>query len=154
MWAGGFIDVERSETARWATVPFVLLGPAGGGVGGGLKVTTLVLLLVGGVRLLRGRAVDRSVGVAIVWAIGFATLAAVAALALRLAWPQAAADVVAITSAAAVANVAIGSPTAAGTRRLGAGVDDARRPRRADGGALVGRDAAGGAGGGRMMPRL
>ncbi len=113
-WAGGFIDEPSSEPGRLAMLPLVLIGSTAGGVGGGLKMTTLIVLAVAVCRLLRGTLVDRSVGVAIAWVGVFVLLYTAAVISLRLAWPQAALDVVLFTSASALANHAAGSPDAAG----------------------------------------
>ena len=98
---------ELPAAGRWALVPTMLLGTAGGGAGGGLKVTTAAVLLVGLWRLTRGGTVGRTFAIAGVWLLAFATLFGVTFLALIAALPQLPADRVAILAAGCVSNVGL-----------------------------------------------
>ena len=97
------------RATQWALVPVMLLGPAGGGVGGGLKVTTLAVLLVGVGRLLRGGTVGRTFAVAATWLVALAGLFLLTFLALLWALPQAPADRLVLLAAGACSNTGLAS---------------------------------------------
>ena len=97
------------RATQWALVPAMLLGPAGGGVGGGLKVTTLAVLVIGVARLLRNRSVGRTFAIAAAWLVALAVLFGLTFLALLWALPQTPADRVALLAAGASGNVGLSS---------------------------------------------
>ena len=97
------------RATQWALVPVMLLGPAGGGVGGGLKVTTLAVLLLGVARLLRGGTVGRTFAVAATWLAALAGLFLLTFLALLWALPQTPADRLALLAAGACSNTGLAS---------------------------------------------
>lgn len=101
----GVEDVPR--TGRWALVPLMLLGTAGGGTGGGLKVTTAAVLLLGGIRLLRGGPAGRTFGIAFAWLLTLVVLFGATFLALLAVLPQLSAERVALLAAGACGNVGL-----------------------------------------------
>ena len=97
------------RSANWALAAVMLLGPAGGGVGGGLKVTTLAVLLLGVVRLLRGGTVGRTFAIGAAWLFGLSLLFGTTFLALLWALPQTPGDRVVLLAAGACANTGLAS---------------------------------------------
>ena len=98
--AGGLTDLPADLPAagRFATTFLVLLA--------GLRPTTLLVLALGTVALLRGRP-DRPAGVAIAWLFAFVLLFAVTFVVLIALIPQRPADAVALLAAGAVSNHAL-----------------------------------------------
>ena len=96
----------------------MLLGPAGGGVGGGLKVTTLAVLLIGVGRLLRGGGVGKTFAVAATWLVALAGLFLLTFLALLWALPQTPSDRLVLMAAGACSNTGL-----SGDRVVAAGAD-------------------------------
>ena len=104
---GGFTSAAASPIDRWTLVPIVLLGTAGGGAGGGLKVTTAVVLLAGLWRLYRGGSVGRTFAIAATWLALLVALFGVTFVLLTRALPALPVDRVALLAAGAVGNVGL-----------------------------------------------
>ena len=98
---------ELPAAGRIALIPLMLLGSAPSGTSGGLKVTTALILIVGVLRLCRGRGVGRTVGIAAIWLATLTALFFFTLLALLAALPQLPADRVALLAAGAVGNVSL-----------------------------------------------
>ncbi len=58
---------DISQPSRWILVVLMLIGASPAGTGSGLKTTTVVELVQGARKLLRGEIVGRSFAIAIVW---------------------------------------------------------------------------------------
>ncbi len=104
---GGFSGVTASSVDRWTLVPLLLLGTAGGGAGGGLKVTTALVLILGLWRLYRGGRVGRTFAIAATWLAGLVAMFGVTFVLLVRALPALPVDRVAVLAAAACGNVGL-----------------------------------------------
>lgn len=101
--SNGFLDASSASSAgRWTLVPLMLLGSAGGGTAGGLKVTTAAILLIGLFRLLRGRPVGRTFAIALAWLLGLVVIFVATFITLIAVLPQLPAGRIAILAAGSV----------------------------------------------------
>jgi hypothetical protein len=106
----GFTDdlAAISPAARWALVPVLLLGGPGGGIAGGLKAVTLLVLAAGIFRLMRrGAGAGRTFAIAAAWLVGLAVLFFVTFILLLHTSPQLRPDRAALVAAAACGNTGI-----------------------------------------------
>ena len=106
--SSGFSDAlaDAPRQARLLSIPLMLLG-TGGGVSGGLRVTTAAILMIGVVRLVRGGGVGRTFGIAAIWLAALISLFFVTFLALVATTPELLPDRAAILAAAACGNVGL-----------------------------------------------
>jgi trk system potassium uptake protein TrkH len=96
---------ELAQPAKWFLVPLMVIGAGSGGTGGGLKVTTLVVLICGVKKLLRNENPGRSFGIAAAWLGIYIALLIAAVLLLSYVSGTDAADNVFFNATSAMSNV-------------------------------------------------
>jgi Trk-type K+ transport system membrane component len=92
---------------QWILILLMIIGPAPGGAGGGLKVTTVGKLFCGVRDTLFGRNPGRIFGIAVVWLLTFLTLIFVSFLCLLYTDPGLDADRLLFIATSAAANVGL-----------------------------------------------
>jgi trk system potassium uptake protein TrkH len=80
------------RAVQWAMIVLMMIGAAPGGTGGGLKVTTIAVLIAGTRSLLRGESPGRPLGIAITWLGIYLLIAFIGLLMLLFVEPQLATD--------------------------------------------------------------
>jgi trk system potassium uptake protein TrkH len=92
---------------QWVLIALMMIGPAPGGAGSGLKVTTIGKLFSGIRDVFAGRNPGRLFGIAIVWLTGFLLLVFVSFLLLLWTDPGLDADRLFFIATSAAANVGL-----------------------------------------------
>ena len=92
---------------QWFVMALMMIGAAPGGTGGGLKITTLAVLILGMRRLLRGESPGRSLGIAMSWLGIYLSILLLGLLMLLFVEPQLAGDQVLFMAISALSNVGL-----------------------------------------------
>ena len=92
---------------EWALIVLMMIGAAPASTGGGLKTTTLAVLLRDSRKLLRGEGAGRSLGIALSWLGLYLGMALLGLLMLLFVEPQLAADQVVFLTISALSNVGL-----------------------------------------------
>jgi trk system potassium uptake protein TrkH len=90
---------------QWLVMALMMIGAAPGGTGGGLKITTLAILVLGMRRLLRGESPGRSLGIAMSWLGIYLSILLLGLVMLLFVEPQLAGDQVLFMAISALSNV-------------------------------------------------
>lgn len=103
-----FDTIKRSsKPEKYALMTLMAVGACPGGAGGGLKVTTISLLLFGCVSIVRGKPVRRSVGIAGAWFLFYLAVAIVGVMALSAVESKLSADNIFFLVVSSLSNVGL-----------------------------------------------
>jgi Trk-type K+ transport system membrane component len=94
-----------ARPAQWFALLLMLIGAAPAGTGGGLKLTTPLVLFRDSIRALRGMEVSPALGVAVLWMLAYLLVVFVTTVALVLIYPQVQSDRLLFLAVSAVGNV-------------------------------------------------
>lgn len=81
-----------SRPSQWVVLVLMLIGASPAGTGGGIKGTTLYVLVRDPVRLLFGRPISPALGLACLWLVAYLLVTFLATLILIWAYPQVQSD--------------------------------------------------------------
>lgn len=93
-----------SRPSQWIILLLMLIGASPAGTGGGLKTTTVYLLLRDPIRLLRGRTITPALGFAVVWLLIYFLAGFISTLLLIWTHPQVQSDRLLFLAASALSN--------------------------------------------------
>lgn len=96
---------DLSRPAQWMLAPLMLVGAAPGGAGGGLKVTTVLILAVGVWQVIRGRPPGRVFGIAAAWLAALLAIVGATFVMLLAYVPEMPADRLLMLAISAAGNV-------------------------------------------------
>lgn len=96
-----------TRAAQWVALVLMLVGGAPAGTAGGLRLTTVAVLMDGTRRLLRGQTPPRELGFALCWSGLFVGMTLVITLVLLTVEPQLPGDRVVFLAASAMGNVGL-----------------------------------------------
>ena len=95
------------RTMQWVVIGLMLLGAAPAGTAGGIKVTTLAVIVRGARDALQGRTVYRPLGIAPTWVGVYVAMLCACLLGLLISEPQMSADRILFAGAAGAGNVGL-----------------------------------------------
>lgn len=102
-----FSPLPWTRAAQWFVVVLMLIGGAPAGTAGGLRLTTVAVLVDGTRKLLRGQTPPRELGFALYWTGLFLAMACLTMLMLLASEPRLPGDRIAFLAVSAIGNVGL-----------------------------------------------
>jgi Trk-type K+ transport system membrane component len=96
-----------ARPAQWVVLLLMAIGGSGAGTAGGIKITTVFGIGRGAVRAIRGKPIDRVLGVISGWFLIYCLMVLATTISLLAAQPQAPADRMLFLAVSALSNVGI-----------------------------------------------